>query len=420
MSEFKNSAISLLPEGAAWNPKPGADMDKLLDAVGGVEQSLFDDFVLLAKLRDPELTPILDDLEREYGIYPDESLSDETRRSQLKAVVYARRSTGSIDYLQQRLDDAGFELQVHSNSPAVDPNTFLSGTAQMQAGETLAQAGEPTAQAGVFEGQLVVNTATDDDFTDVDAFALPDLGPWPIFYETFGNERSVTSKGGTVAGGNQTTGPVGNWPMLASTHDPGNNRTLDVTVGANHAIFSATAPTKTITRHGYSLNGTSNYFTIANATSIIPNGDVSNVSMFVSFVRGPTVASAWWVQRGQAGGRTNMSLMAFDGTTIGYSGGTGADDIQYVTGNIAGQFHTLGYTYEKGSQVLYYDGLSVATKVNTTVYNIANPAMDFGRLTTGGGYMDGEMSHVVIFNRTLSPGEMRDLHDNAVAGYNAA
>jgi hypothetical protein len=417
-SDFRFSVDSLHPDGAFWAPKPGGDYDKVLDALADFEAGLFDDLVLLGKLRDPDATPILSDLEREYGLLPNEALSEEERRAQLRSIVYARRGTGSIDDLQRRLDAAGFDLTVHSNSPAVDPNVIISGDAPMQAGEPLAQAGEPSAQAGEFSGELVVNSAIDDS-----AFSLPDIGPWPIFRETFVSSNSIAVRGGQLFGDNSIgffDAPVANWPMLASTHDPGNSRTLDVSGNTNHAIFSPTAPTKTVGRRGYALNGTSNYFSVASAISIIPNGDISNVTLFVAFVRGPGGGSMWWFQRGQGGARTNMSLYAPNATSVAYSGGTGGADISYTTGNIAGQFHTLGYTYEKGSQVLYYDGQSVGTLADSAAYNIANPALRLGGLVTGGGFMDGEMLITLVYDQTLSATLIKDLHNNAVSSYNAS
>jgi hypothetical protein len=211
---------------------------------------------------------------------------------------------------------------------------------------------------------------------------------------------------------------AGSWPMLASTHDPGNSRTLDVSGNAYHATFSPTPPTKIATRHGYTFNGSSNYLDVADATGIIPNGDVSNVTLFVAFVRGPGGGFMWWFQRGQGGSRANMSLFTLNTTTIGYSGGTGGADIYYTTGNIAGQFHTLGYTYEKGSQVLYYDGKVVGQNTDITAYNITNPALRIGGQTTGGGFMDGEILSESVIGRTLSPIQVQTLHLNALSTYN--
>ena len=90
----------------------------------------------LTYIRDPRRTPILDDLEREFGIYPNPALTEEVRRQKLAAIKYARVGTGSKDNLENALHTAGFtNLFVWENSPAQDPNIFWGG-AQMYCQES--------------------------------------------------------------------------------------------------------------------------------------------------------------------------------------------------------------------------------------------------------------------------------------------
>lgn len=90
----------------------------------------------LTYIRDPRRTPILDDLEREYGIFPNVNLTDAERRNKLAAIKYARVGTGSKDHLERALHTAGFtNLFVWENSPAQDPNIFWGG-AQMYCQES--------------------------------------------------------------------------------------------------------------------------------------------------------------------------------------------------------------------------------------------------------------------------------------------
>jgi hypothetical protein len=118
----------------------------------------------LSCLRDPFRTPILSDLEREYGIVTDERLTEDTRRLQLASVIYQGENNGSKDDLQKALNDAGFDVQVHENSPAVDPDLFLNNIFLMVAGGDNAYAGfiplagpPSTAVAGKTGGSLLVN-----------------------------------------------------------------------------------------------------------------------------------------------------------------------------------------------------------------------------------------------------------------------
>jgi hypothetical protein len=82
----------------------------------------------LGFIRDPYRTPILSDLEKEYGIFTDTNLAEAERRDKLAAVKYARAGTGTIDDLQTALDrafpDAGFV--VYNNCPVQDPGGVVS------------------------------------------------------------------------------------------------------------------------------------------------------------------------------------------------------------------------------------------------------------------------------------------------------
>lgn len=136
----------------------GGHLDRLLAGMGANAEVTREFLGDLAYLREPKLTPILEDLEREYGLSPATSINEETRRQQLHAIVYARSGNGSKDFLQTVLHNAGFtNLFVYDNSPPVDPRRFLEAPFEMLAGDPLSQAGEPGAQAGAGTGFLVVN-----------------------------------------------------------------------------------------------------------------------------------------------------------------------------------------------------------------------------------------------------------------------
>jgi hypothetical protein len=123
---------TLFPKGAIWRPvKVDGDRFKMLQAIGDNIQAFFSDLGALAYLREPQLTTILNDLELEYGVLPSDSQTEQERRDYLDGVKYARSGTGSADYLQNALQQAGFAVQVHTNSPAVDPGAFYGGAGGM-------------------------------------------------------------------------------------------------------------------------------------------------------------------------------------------------------------------------------------------------------------------------------------------------
>jgi len=106
----------------------GGGLNQLLSGIAANHELIWDVLKTLAYIRDPRQTPILDDLEREYGIYPNLILTEQVRRDKLAAVKYARVGTGSKDNLQNALHTAGFtNLFVWENSPAQDPAIFFGG-----------------------------------------------------------------------------------------------------------------------------------------------------------------------------------------------------------------------------------------------------------------------------------------------------
>lgn len=166
MSDALMTAVfeALLPDGSVWNPKPGAGLEQLLEGMGAADENVVDFLAALARLRDPATTSILDDLEKEYGIVASTTLTEAERRQALAAIVYQGRSTGSAQNLQSVLQASGFDVQVHENSPAVDPDLFLNAFFLMFAEGPNAYAGfipaggpPSTAVAGKTGGFLLVN-----------------------------------------------------------------------------------------------------------------------------------------------------------------------------------------------------------------------------------------------------------------------
>lgn len=157
------------PDGAAWHPVPGGDLDHLLDGVGDGLQAVTDFLSGLANIRNPRATPYLDELEREYGISPNPQLTDAQRRAILLDRKYRRNKASTRDSLQAALDAAGFGaggygLQVIANDPPVDPGPFTNFAYQCVCGGANAYCGfipaggsAVTAVCGVNGGLWVVN-----------------------------------------------------------------------------------------------------------------------------------------------------------------------------------------------------------------------------------------------------------------------
>lgn len=147
----------LLPRGIAWKPAKNEDMELYLDGKAtNLEQpqSFLSD---IAKVRSPEKTPYLSDLENEYGLVPATGATESDRRMDL---LNQKKATGGQgpEYLQQRLLDSGFtNLQVHENRPPADPNIFLNSQFLAVCGNETTVCGNENAVCGQTGGLLLAN-----------------------------------------------------------------------------------------------------------------------------------------------------------------------------------------------------------------------------------------------------------------------
>ena len=149
MSELLRGAIdAILPEGGIWRVLTGGDLDKLLDGSAENWGTLATYMERLATVRNPDGTLFLSELEKEFGIIPNEELTDEQRRDTLRPRVYERGGNASKDIMQNALVSAGFDVEVYEN----DPNFFPDPIFQMLAGGPNAFAGNEGAFAGVDPG----------------------------------------------------------------------------------------------------------------------------------------------------------------------------------------------------------------------------------------------------------------------------
>lgn len=149
-------------KGPAHEPVEDGNYAHWRDAQADNYETIRVDVKTLKFVRDPENTPLLDDLEREFGVNEDTNLTEAERRTLLKPERYKKATNASDDDLQTRLDNGGFNLTVYNNSPdgpAIDPAILLDQNFQMQAGDqTNDFAGQDEAYAGRLGGDLLVNS----------------------------------------------------------------------------------------------------------------------------------------------------------------------------------------------------------------------------------------------------------------------
>ena len=147
----------MLPPGPIWEPEELEDFDLLLEGMADNLEVARAFLSTLSDTRNPNKTIILSDLEREYGIPTNLLLSEATRRMRLAELVFGADGNGTEDDLQTALQNAGFDVLVHQNDPAIDPAIFLDQNFQMVAAGGNAFAGRSDAFAGRVGGELLVN-----------------------------------------------------------------------------------------------------------------------------------------------------------------------------------------------------------------------------------------------------------------------
>lgn len=157
---MKRTIQVLLPKGSAWAVAVDGELDRFLDAMADCAEETRAIVSSIADMRDPNLTPCLDDLEKEFGVIPDHELTEAERRTHLNATKNARPGTGSEDNLEAMLRAAGFDVYVWQNCPAIDPNSILMGTALARCGNFDSRCGNEGARCGYGGGELIVNGDT--------------------------------------------------------------------------------------------------------------------------------------------------------------------------------------------------------------------------------------------------------------------
>jgi len=183
MSSIIRAAFdALMPPGFGWK----ADADEGFDQfVNGVSDSInndgFEAANSLADIRVPNKTAVFTDLERNYGILPNDTVPMADRIARLGQKVYQKEKVNTIDEIQAELTAAGFDLQVHKNDPSVDPALFLTQIFQITAGSDFAYAGynngvDILAFAASLGGELLVNTPITKQFPAYEMQASGEFG----------------------------------------------------------------------------------------------------------------------------------------------------------------------------------------------------------------------------------------------------
>lgn len=196
---------SLLPPGSLWVPEEEEGFDHLLAGIAANAEAIREFLERLAHVRDPLLTTVLPDLETEFGIIPDPAMPETTRRQRLLATKTAGNSDGSLDFMQDKLRAAGFDVTVHANSPAADPSLFTSFDPSSITGNDNALFGRDGVVFGGIRGHLLVNGPVYQDQQLLNYTSPEDPVYWPLVF---------------FVGGAATRGPDGVITQIETTTVP--------------------------------------------------------------------------------------------------------------------------------------------------------------------------------------------------------
>lgn len=178
MSSLGRALIeACLPE---WEINSDGDLSKALDGLADSIDTYLADIEATADIQNPLKTTMLSDLEEEYGILTNLDKTEADRRAAVLAAKSGGQIDGSLDDLQDVLDRAGFNLTVHENNPAIDPEPIVSQAFVNVCGDPESVCGVTEVVCGyAHKGGLLVNG---DVFND-SIFSVPtDSGYWPLVF----------------------------------------------------------------------------------------------------------------------------------------------------------------------------------------------------------------------------------------------
>lgn len=149
---------ALFPKGVIWTPAPDGGLDLFLEGNAENKEIIRIALEALATIQIADLTQYLDDMEREYGLIFDSSLSEAERRAKLKNAITDNQGYGTAWDMQAKLRAAGFtDIYVYQNDPPVDINLYLGNTPNVTCDYPDATCGNPEATCANSGGELVVN-----------------------------------------------------------------------------------------------------------------------------------------------------------------------------------------------------------------------------------------------------------------------
>ena len=225
----------------------------------------------------------------------------------------------------------------------------------------------------------------------------------------------ATATNQTVIGYN-TTGQADNSVTL------GNASVTDVYMSQDSGAYvhSQNVPNhvaNTMPAPYYRFDGVDDYIALPASNTVVTGTNVS----YATWVKSTDSDSGYLIQSQKGAGSTNLTLQLNLGATGTFGlviwDGSTHNNATYAAGLNDSKWHHIVATTTSSAQVLYLDGVAVATGTQTFVNAASSDLFQIGRLGSGSDYFGGELSDVKIYNNALTATEVKELYSGASVPY---
>ena len=324
-------------------------------------------------------------------------------------------------------------------SVAVTPNdkqNSSDGSTVLSNGVVIQANNHPTIQ------QVILNSTTGTGATQNISLVTASLSVFVINVSDVDNDGVQNVTDWRVNG---TSVAVLNMPFETSSSSVSSGGVRDYSLFVNNGTLgggvSARAPVWNVSgRAGgaYMFDGSNDFINISHNQSLNPNGGDFTVSVWVrtshAYPTDSDIGNVVW--KGQEGiTNSHYELVvrggSLNGTYFQYRVGAPAGELMQSLVNISsnisdGSWHQIVATVDEGAGVegrLYFDGGEVGNRSSFTLAVNPSQSMVLGAEVNASGGLDlfynGSMDEVLILNRSLSAGQVRQLYLDGSAGHHA-
>jgi len=206
-------------------------------------------------------------------------------------------------------------------------------------------------------------------------------------------------------------------PMTDATHDPSNNRTLDVSGNGNHCIFangytSSKFPTKLGDSRGYSLDG-NDYFTTPSCNPFSYGaGEAFSVFMALKWNSGSVIEL---FGHGSGGNVNAECYYLASNNTIRIRGGSPAPEAYLSNALSSGDVTSFSYSINDTDCQMNKDGVASGGTQNITAPDKTAQIEYIGALPTN-YFLVGNIYAFGVFPYVLNASQNKLLHDYFTKG----